>query len=159
MSSGAPCEMDSVKWIGVNLAVQAKFKTLGKVLLVRIILASSIITTVMTAISFYLDFQTEVSLQDDSFKQIESAAIPGLTNGLWNLNVELVQSQLDGIGSLPFIVHTVIYDFKGRVFLKSSSADFQDPEYLFTRKWNLVREGTFAGTLEITATRLYIYER
>jgi PAS domain S-box-containing protein len=74
---------------------------LGGQLLVRVLLFSSVVTLILTALQLYLDYRRDISILDRRLTEIERSYLPGITEGLWQLNERQIELQLEGILRLP----------------------------------------------------------
>ncbi|TAN79534.1 MAG: hypothetical protein EPN20_00370, partial [Magnetospirillum sp.] len=70
-------------------------------LLLAIVLFSSVVTVVLTALQLYLDYRSEVQDIQDRFGDIEKSYLASLGGSLWSLDVDQIQLQIDGIKHLP----------------------------------------------------------
>lgn len=74
-------------------------------LLAWILLFSSIFTLIASAIQIYSDYSKDLSQIDSRLALVESGYGSSLTRSLWALDQKLLQAQMEGILSLPDIVH------------------------------------------------------
>lgn len=74
-------------------------------LLAYILLFSSVFTLISSAFQVYSDFRNDVSLVDERMSVIETSYASSLASSLWALDQKLLQIQMEGILSLPDIVH------------------------------------------------------
>lgn len=74
---------------------------IGRRLLVRILLFSSLITLLLTAVQLYLDYGRDVDLIAARVEQVRSSYHDSLARSLWNVDSDQVRIQLEGIASLP----------------------------------------------------------
>jgi diguanylate cyclase (GGDEF)-like protein/PAS domain S-box-containing protein len=74
-------------------------------LLAYILLFSSVFTLVSSAIQLYSDFRQDISQIDRRMHVVETGYASSLARSLWALDQKLLQTQLEGILSLPDIVH------------------------------------------------------
>jgi diguanylate cyclase (GGDEF)-like protein/PAS domain S-box-containing protein len=74
-------------------------------LLAYILLFSSAFTLISSAIQIYSDFRKDISQLDRRMSVIETGYASSLARSLWALDQKLLQTQLEGILSLPDIVH------------------------------------------------------
>lgn len=74
-------------------------------LLAYIILFSSLFTLISSAAQIYSDYRKDLSQIDRRMKVIETGYTSSLARSLWALDQKLLQTQLEGILSLPDIVH------------------------------------------------------
>ena len=74
---------------------------IGRKLIVAVILFSSVITLVTTAIQIYSDYQHNIERINVDFALVESSYLPSLIQSVWVYNDNQVQIQLEGILGLP----------------------------------------------------------
>ncbi|MCL7944852.1 EAL domain-containing protein [Marinobacter sp. ATCH36] len=74
-------------------------------LLAYILLFSSLFTLISSAAQIYSDYRKDLSQIDRRLKVIETGYTSSLARSLWALDQKLLQTQLEGILSLPDIVH------------------------------------------------------
>lgn len=74
-------------------------------LLAYILLFSTAFSLIAAGLQVYTDFRKDVSVIDDRFRVIEASYRSSLSRSLWALDQNLLQIQLEGILSLPDIVH------------------------------------------------------
>jgi PAS domain S-box-containing protein len=72
-------------------------------LLVNVLLFSSVVTLILTALQFYLDYKRDIQAVDVRLDEIERGYADSLAESLWNLDTNLLQLQLAGIRRLPDI--------------------------------------------------------
>ena len=70
---------------------------LGRRLLAAIVLASTCLALLATAIQLYLDYSRDLSEIDAEFKQIESAYLDSLADSLWSFDKNQTRLQLNGM--------------------------------------------------------------
>ncbi|MCP4414341.1 MAG: hypothetical protein GY808_17435, partial [Gammaproteobacteria bacterium] len=77
-----------------------------------IIITSTIITVITTAIQLRFDYLQEIKSVSISFNDIEQSHAPAITSSLWNYDLRLAQVQINGIHSLSEIefVELIITD-------------------------------------------------
>lgn len=74
-------------------------------LLAYILLFSSVFTLISSAIQIYSDYRKDLSQIDRRMMVVETGYTSSLARSLWALDQKLLQTQLEGILSLPDIVH------------------------------------------------------
>jgi len=74
-------------------------------LLAYILLFSSVFTLISSAIQIYSDYRKDLSQIDNRMMVVETGYTSSLARSLWALDQKLLQTQLEGILSLPDIVH------------------------------------------------------
>lgn len=74
---------------------------IGVRLLAFIVLFSSFVTLVLTAIELYIDFRVDVNTIEERLNEIERGYLDSLGSSLWNVDLQQIRLQLDGILRLP----------------------------------------------------------
>lgn len=74
-------------------------------LLAYILVFSSVFTLFASGLQIYSDFHKDVSAIEERFEVVESGYRSSLSRSLWALDRNLLEVQLEGILSLPDIVH------------------------------------------------------
>jgi signal transduction histidine kinase len=82
-------------------AARPLFRSIGRQLLVAILLFSSVVTLVLTAVQLYLDYERDLSAIDARVREITGAYHDSLARSLWNVDAEQIRVQLEGILRLP----------------------------------------------------------
>ena len=97
MESGEPNKRGRVRsgwWYGYD-------SPLGYSLLFYILVASSVITLLGTALQLGLDYKKDISIIRDRIHYIEGSHRTSIGNNLWNMDHNQLQDQLAGILELP----------------------------------------------------------
>ncbi|WFU73384.1 ATP-binding protein [Bradyrhizobium sp. CB2312] len=76
---------------------------IGRRLLIRVVLFSSVVTLLLTLTQLYLDYYRDVQAIDVRMSEIDSVYSRSLSDGLWRLDERQLQLQVDGIKNLPDI--------------------------------------------------------
>lgn len=87
---------------------------LARRVLVAVVLFSSAITGLITAIELYGSYRRDLRAIDSAFEFVGSNYLPSLANSVWNVDDVQVQSQLDALISLPEVEYIAILE-EGRV--------------------------------------------
>lgn len=74
-------------------------------LLAWIVLFSSVFTLIASAIQIYSDYRKDLSRIESRMQLVESGHASSLARSLWALDQKLLQTQMEGILSLPDVVH------------------------------------------------------
>lgn len=74
-------------------------------LLAWILLFSSLFTVIASAIQLYLDYRKDLTQIDNRMVVVETGYASSLARSLWALDQKLLQTQMEGILSLPDVVH------------------------------------------------------
>jgi len=92
--------MGESRWGGVHHAL-FNGNGVAKRLLVAVVAFSTLITTLITGIDLYRAYQRELGGIRAGFDFIQASHAPSLSRSVWQLDGELVQSQIDGLLRLP----------------------------------------------------------
>ena len=76
---------------------------LSRRVLIYILLCSSFLSLVSTAIQLYVSFNEDLVALEQKFNNIETSYIPSISTSLCDFNEPLVQQQIKGIVELPDI--------------------------------------------------------
>lgn len=77
-------------------------------LILALVLFSSLITAITTAIQLVFDYRIQVSAIENGFSLIESSYLKGLTNSLWSVDDEQIEILLAGLTKLPDMEYAAI---------------------------------------------------
>ena len=132
--------------------------TLNLVLIPRIIVASTIITAIFTAISYYAEYEREVANLDSYLKQVESAQIPALSEAMWGFNTRIAQAHIDGLTNSESIVSATLHSEDNQL-IYSSSSDSKETRFMFKKVYPLAYEGDEIGQLKVLATKAHIVDK
>ncbi|MEW6705889.1 MAG: EAL domain-containing protein [Pseudomonadota bacterium] len=86
---------------GQPAALSAHFHGIGRRLLLAILLFSSAVTLVLTALQLYLDYDRDLNTLQARVREITSGYHDSLARSLWNVDAEQIRVQLEGIMRLP----------------------------------------------------------
>ncbi|MEZ4527553.1 MAG: ATP-binding protein [Desulfobacterales bacterium] len=62
-----------------------------------ILLFSSVITLLSTLVQLHMDYRRDIDLIEDSIRQIKETRLESITRSVWDMNLEVVRIQLEGI--------------------------------------------------------------
>jgi len=85
---------------------------IGKRLMIYIILFSSLITLVITAVQLYRDYNIDIEHIHSELEQIENVHLDSLTAALWASNKKLLQTSIEGILKIKDMQYIEIRDEK-----------------------------------------------
>jgi PAS domain S-box-containing protein len=86
--------------------------SVGKRLIVYIVLFSSLITLIITLIQLYHDYNIDIDNIHSELEQIENVHLNSLTSALWASNTKLLQTSIDGILKIQDMQYIEIRDEK-----------------------------------------------
>ena len=70
-------------------------------LLSYILVCSTVLAMIITALQLAWDYRKDVAVIEDSIGQIEASFLQPIAASLWNLDEEQVKVQIEGIMNLP----------------------------------------------------------
>ena len=130
-------------------------------LLASVLLFSSLVTLVLTALQLYLDYRRDVDVIGNRLSQIGESSLGSFGESLWNLDERQIALQLDGIVSLPGIRFAEIRETAGNREPLVVSAGQPDATAAIVREFPIVyafgSTGRSIGTLRVEATLTDIY--
>lgn len=141
-----------------------KVRGIGRRLLLAIILFSSLVTLIATAVQLYTDYRRELNQIESRLVDIESSYLASIGASLWNLDVDQLQLQLEGIKQLPDIQAVAVTE---------TSKNVNTPLHIRLGNWqakqNISRtyaiehqvgeESRTIGTLVVQASLTQVYNR
>lgn len=149
--------------------------SLSRKVLAIILAASTLITTFLTGISFYVDYLSEMGLLRRSFEQLERLTLAPLSAAVWSFDDEQISKFLEGIVSTGDFVEARLYDIDGTelytIYRQRKSEDegnawfaWMIDEPVESRNFVLALQQTGqsvreVGKLNVTASRLAIFQR
>ena len=74
--------------------------SISRRLILFIVVCSSVLTLLLSAFQLYRDYQTDISLIDDAFDQIEKVHIPTISESLWGSDTEKLETIVRGLSNL-----------------------------------------------------------
>lgn len=128
-------------------------------LLVYIILCSTVLAVLSTAVQLFWDYKNDLSTIQQGIDSIEAGYLDSLSSSLWKLDKDQIEIQLDGIMKLPDIGFTsiteIVADQQESVFYRG------DPqiELPIQREFKLFYRDTLVGELRVGATLENVYQR
>jgi signal transduction histidine kinase len=90
-----------------------KRRRLGPRLLAAIVLASTCLALVATAVQLYLEYSRDLSEIDEQFRQIEASYLDSLSRSLWSFDRQQTQVQLEGLVKMRDVQHASVRDSAG----------------------------------------------
>jgi signal transduction histidine kinase/CheY-like chemotaxis protein len=104
MASGRHRELRSRFW---------RHNGVARRLLLALILFSSVVTALLTAVELYADYRGELHGIDERVESIRQTIMPALTESVWVGDGSTIQAQLNGICNLPDITFAEIKSSDG----------------------------------------------
>ena len=135
------------------------YRSLSTTLLVKVLIISSIVTTVMTIISFSIDYNVEMSNLDARIEQVEQTSLPSITAGVFEYQEEQVQTQINAIANIDGLLTATILSPTGKSLYASKKNRGHSGDFLFIKTFSLYHDSTqqSLGTLQILGSKKGIY--
>ncbi len=134
--------------------------SISRKLLIAVLLASSAVTLLTTALQVYWDYRLDVDALKSRFQQIETGYLTSISNGLWVFDVDNLRSILEGIMSLEDLKYVSVATESG-VILDIGNVPTENT--LIKRVFPLVftqnGKDTVIGQLTVVASMEHIYFR
>ena len=132
---------------------------IARKLIIYIVLFSTCITLVITALQLYRDYNRDLKVIESDLNQIESVHLSTLTASLWSSNIKLLNSGITGLKEIRDIEYVEIYDGE-RVWvtageLKGKSNIIHEYPMVYTHRGKEVK----IGVLKVAATLDGVYQR
>lgn len=132
---------------------------IARKMIVCILLFSSIITLLATAIQLYMDYRRDIFLIEKHIRQIKETYLESITLNLWDMNMEVVKIQLEGTLKLPDMQYVEIRNGHEKIV----SAGEPGTKHVMNYELPLVyihRQVSYnLGTLHVMASLEGVYRR
>ncbi len=139
---------------------QLKIRSINKRLAIKIVMFSSAVTIFITAFQLYTDYILDKNNINSSQEYIFSSYRGALETSLWVLNNELIESQVNGIISIPNITYVQIVSKDGDIWKSGVSLDKHIIEQSVILKHNYVGGKVLdIGTLTVQSDLSVIYRK
>lgn len=124
-----------------------------------IVLFSSVVTLILTAIQLRLDYQDGIKVIHQRINQIELTNIDTITQSLWTIDYSSIQIQLNGLVRIDDILFAKITDVNNKLIASSGEINTDN---IITDTIDLYQDyrgrPTPLGTLTIVATKENVYQ-
>ena len=128
-------------------------------LILAMVVFSSLITLIVTAIQLYRDYNRDLLLIDAQLNQIEDVHLPSIAGSLWLLDESGVQTLVDGILQLPDMLYLEVSDGE-RVW---AADGVNQSENVIVRRYSLTHQHLGSeqtiGVMTAVATLDRVYQR
>ncbi|MEH6651871.1 MAG: ATP-binding protein [Motiliproteus sp.] len=128
-------------------------------LLVYILLCSTLLAILSTAIQLFWDYKKDLDDIQQGIESIEVGYLDSLASSLWKLDKEQISIQLDGIMKLPDIgfasITEIVADREESVFFRGDNSNVLPIQ----RSFELFYRDTLVGRLKVGATLDNVYQR
>ena len=128
-------------------------------LLSYILVCSTVLAMIITALQLAWDYRKDVAVIEDSIGQIEASFLQPIAASLWNLDEEQVKVQIEGIMNLPNMQFVMVKEMLGNSEVPLLTQGVERESYDISREFNLTYQGEVVGKLFVAASLEQIYQR
>ena len=128
-------------------------------LLSYILVCSTVLALIITALQLAWDYRKDVAVIEDSIGQIEASFLQPIAASLWNLDEEQVKVQIEGIMNLPNMQFVMVKEMLGNSEVPLLTQGTERESYDISREFNLTYQGEIVGKLFVAASLEQIYQR
>jgi signal transduction histidine kinase len=133
--------------------------SIGRRLMVSIVLFSSVITLLTTGYQLFNDYKDDIHRIDRTFSSVEKVNLDVLAASIWVIDERLINTQLDGLIQLPDIIYIDVKDDSGQAWSTGAFRGTGVIEKQFQLTYHSGTEDITVGTLKIQADLNAIYAR
>lgn len=137
-------------------------QSIAKTLLVWIVFFSAIITLTLTLIQLLIDYKVEIETLDSRLSEIETSYRRSIQASLWNVDIEQLNIQMEGIKRLPDIQSVIVEELGGgqnSIHLQKGSSSSSS----LKKQYPLLRfdgdQKIHIGNLYVEASLSAVYQR
>jgi len=132
---------------------------IGRRLMIYIVLFSSLITLIITAVQLYRDYNIDVEHIHSELEQIENVHLNSLTAALWTSNKKLLQTSIEGILKIQDMQYIEIRDEK-EVWANAGEAKEKNIiQRSYPLKYHHRNKDIHIGTLTVDVSLDGVYQR
>ncbi|XAG71761.1 ATP-binding protein [bacterium 19CA06SA08-2] len=128
-------------------------------LLSYILVCSTVLAMIITALQLAWDYRKDVAVIESSIGQIEASFLQPIAASLWNLDEEQVKVQIEGIMNLPNMQFVMVKEMLGNSEVPLLTQGVERESYDISREFNLTYQGEVVGKLFVAASLEQIYQR
>ncbi|MGU5636512.1 ATP-binding protein [Aeromonas veronii] len=128
-------------------------------LLSYILVCSTVLAMIITALQLAWDYRKDVAVIEDSIGQSEASFLQPIAASLWNLDEEQVKVQIEGIMNLPNMQFVMVKEMLGNSEVPLLTQGVERESYDISREFNLTYQGEIVGKLFVAASLEQIYQR
>ncbi|WP_417335626.1 ATP-binding protein [Halobacteriovorax marinus] len=125
------------------------FSSLSKIIILKIIAISSLVTVISTGIQLYRDYSQNVSKVDNDIKRVSNLIVPELSYNLWHLDLKALKMQLHSLSSTGEFTYVEI-NYDGQTLSSGTEDQFiQKKEKTWPLMYSYKGEERELGTLRV----------
>lgn len=135
--------------------------SIGYEVFFRVLIFSTIVTTTLTAINFFIDYKTEISKLNSTISDIEKSSLSPISKALWNFDKDQIESHINGLTNLNHLLKVTVYNEKQEKYVESQkrfevNSFIQDTTYPL--KINDNGKIIKIGELKTKITKYFVYK-
>ncbi|MFM4944566.1 ATP-binding protein [Aeromonas bivalvium] len=143
----------------IRTAKATGFNGLSYRLLSYILICSTALALIITALQLVWDYRKDVALIEGSIGQIEASFLQPISASLWNLDEEQVKVQIEGIMNLPNMQFVMVKELLGSAEVPLLTQGVERDRYDISREFKLSYQGEMVGKLFVAASLEQVYQR
>lgn len=132
-------------------------------LLTYILLISSFLTLIITALQLYFDYNKDISIIEESLKQVKSSYADSIAHHVWNMDADGLLTQLNGIISMRDMVYAEVSITSGKEPFSIHAGEKPENIPLITAEYTVMyeRSGNYVSiaVLKVAASKAEIIKR
>ena len=135
------------------------WRSIGRRLILYIMLFSSVVTLVSTVVQLYFEYQRDMGYIESNWRHIEQSYVKSISAGLWSFNERMIKVQLEGILDLPDVKYLELSDNKELHLSTGRLPEGKSVERHFPLQYQHRDAVIELGTLRVVAGLDGVYQR
>jgi len=133
---------------------------ISKLLVLYIVLFSSVVTLILTAIQLWIDYNQGINNLNQRINQIKLTNTASITQSLWTIDNSSIQLHLDGLARIDDVIFVKITNESKKVIASSGKLRKENiiTKHIALKKYYRGNVTTL-GTLTVVATKENIYQQ
>lgn len=133
---------------------------ISRKLILYIVLFSSLVTLVLTAIQLRIDYNHGINGIHQRIDQIKKTNMDSIKQSLWTLDQSSINIQLDGLGRISDIIYVEINDADNNLVSSAGEMNTKDTiiEHIYIKQYYRDQD-ILLGTLTVVATKENVYQQ
>lgn len=139
-----------------------KFVSLRRSILFWILLSSTAITTVLTAINVFIDYKLGKEEIASVLGQVEKTTIPSISLTIWDFDQTQMHTLVDGLTNVQGVLQAEVWDKKENVLYKTKKTDakvYSSKTLKYPLKYDSDGETNDLGHLNLLVTEDFLLRR
>ncbi len=133
---------------------------IARKLIILLIVFSSVITLVITAVQLYFEYEDEVSALNSHFTQVELSYLNSISENIWEEDSERLSLLIKGIEQFPGFEFVRVRDDKDRILASvGKTINTHSVKRTYPLTYSFRGSIQQIGSLEVVASLSYIYQQ